>query len=140
MQLEPPDFLRSHYQSFQKLAYHLKRKNPELRRNVKFCDVTLSLTMDVLIRPGAEWRTVLCDDAKAILRKARERLESIFRDGLEELVEPEPLARKRRRTIDDDSSDMEDENDVTIVENDNETNNSTKHYRLSPSLMLMLDC
>ena len=52
MQLDPPDFLRSHYQIFQKLAYHLKKKNPSLRRNITFCDASLSLTMDVLARPG----------------------------------------------------------------------------------------
>ena len=133
MQLEPPDFLRSSYQSFQKLAYQLKRKNPELRRNVKFCDASLSLTMDVLVRPGAEWKTVLCDDAKAILRKARNRVDSLSRDELEELVDDDQAGRKRRRTVDEDSSDMEDDdNDITIVEADNADNNSkTKAY---PSL------
>ena len=106
-------------------AYQLKRKNPELRRNVKFCDATLSLTMDVLVRPGVEWKTVLCDDAKAIFRKARSRVDSLSRDELEELVDDDQAGRKRRRTVDEDSSDMgEDDNDITIVEADNVDNNS----------------
>ena len=128
MQLEPPDHLRSQYQAFQKLAFQMKKKSPGLRRNIKFYDGEMCLTMDVL-RPGEEWRTILYDDAKAILKKTRDRVESLSRDELEDLVDLEPSAasRKRRRTLaDSESSDMDDdENDVTIVENDSKNSNNT---------------
>lgn len=89
--------------------------------------------MDVLARPGGEWKTVLIDDARAILRKTRERLESISRNKLEEMADVgENAAQKRRRTIDDDSSDIEDdENYVTIVEN------SHKRIRITVNIALL---
>lgn len=67
VQLEPPDYLRTQYQSFQKLAYKLRSKNPGLRRNIKFCNQELCLTMDIL-KPGGEWKTIMIEDAMATLR------------------------------------------------------------------------
>ena len=66
-QLEPPDHLRSQYHAFQSLAYCLKKKNPELKRNVKFDDREVALTMDVRTADG--WRTIEFKAAKDILRK-----------------------------------------------------------------------
>ena len=152
MQLEPPDFLRSHYQAFQRLAFQLKRKSPSLRRNIKFSDLDLSLTMDILTQPGGEWRTVLYEDAKATLKKSRDRQESISRNELDDLVDVDPAGRKRRRTIASSESDMDDENDVTIVENDVDNDNTkakncpslsfinTNARSLRPKLEALNDC
>ena len=157
MQLEPPDYLRSQYQAFQKLAYQMKKKSPTLRRNIKFYDSELCLSMDILQKPGGEWRTILYDDARTILKKSRERVESISVDELEDLVDLNPpvLARKRRRTIegsDSSDEDADDDNDVTIVENDPQTNNmknkrssclafiNTNARSLRPKLEALFDC
>ena len=60
LQLEPPDHLRSHYLTFQSLAYNLKTRNPSLKRNIKFCDSDMSLEMDYTIGDG--WRTIGYED------------------------------------------------------------------------------
>ena len=154
MQLEPPDHLRSHYQAFQKLAFQMKKKSPGLRRNIKFYDGEMCLSMDILRGTGGEWRTIMYNDARAILKKSRERVESLSRNELEDLVDLQPdNSRKRRRTLaDSDSSDMEDddENDVTIVENDvnNKKDNNypslsfinTNARSLKPKVEALHDC
>lgn len=139
LQLEPPDHLRSHYQAFQKLAFQMKRRHPALRRSIKFCDIDSSLSMDVLVRPGAEWRTVCYEDAKSTLKKSRERIESIPRDELDDMADVGPRAsrKKRRRTIPgSDKSDCTDEdNDVTIVDVDDDNGAyETKSKPCSPTV------
>ena len=85
--------------------------------------------MDILQKPGSEWRTILYEDARAILKKSRERVESISRDELEDLVDLSPPAasrKRRRQTVEGSNlSDMDDDNDVMIVENNSQTNNTS---------------
>ena len=116
IQIEPPDHLRSHYQAFQRLAFQLKRKNPALRRNVKFYDPDLCLTMDLKISSSAEWRCVSYEHAKQILGKTRARTESFSIEELESMAEVEPrdLKKRRRETLLDSESD--DEMDSTVID------------------------
>lgn len=65
-QLGPSDFLRGQYQAFQNLAFCLKKKNPDLKRNIKFCNRTQTMIMDVNL-DGA-WKTVEYAAAKSILK------------------------------------------------------------------------
>lgn len=58
-QLKPPDYLRGQYQDFQSLAYCLKKKTPDLRRNIKFDDRERALIMDVKTEEG--WKTIEYD-------------------------------------------------------------------------------
>ena len=58
IQLEAPDHLRSHYQTLQKLGYHIKRKHTALRRNVKFDDLNMTLVMDVKLAADPPWKTI----------------------------------------------------------------------------------
>ena len=126
IQIEPPDFLRTQYQTFQRLAYQMKKKHPSLKRSVRFLDSDFCLTMNVLTSREAQWRTIAYEDAKVIMKKTRERTDSISRRELEEMVDVDGSRKKRRRTLtDSESSDMEDDNDVTIVEN-NVTGNNNK--------------
>ena len=102
-----------------------------MRRNNKYSDLDLSLIMDILTQPGSEWRTVLHKDAKATLKKSRERQGSISGNELDDLVDIDPAGRKRWRTIIASSeSDMDNKNNVTIVEN--ETNNDNTNAKNCP--------
>ena len=119
IQIEPPDHLRGQYQSFQRLAYQMKKKFPSLRRNIKFSDPDLALTMDVLTQPDATWRNVLYEDAKIITKKSRERSGSISVGELEDMCDLGPGApRKRRREtlLDSESDDDNTVIDLTDVE------------------------
>ena len=127
VQIEPPDFLRTQYQTFQRLAYQMKKKHPSLKRSIRFSDNDFSLTMSVLTARGSEWKTIEFPDAKATMKKTRSRVDSMSREELEEMVDLDGTRNKRRRTLaDSDDSDMEDDdNDITIVEsNVNRTNNT----------------
>ena len=130
LQIEPPDHLRGQYQSFQKLAFQLKKKNPQLRRNVEFLDSEQCLTMDVCLSPTSPWKTIEYVDAKTVLSKARVRTESFSLNELQDLVE---IPRKRRwETLRDTDESDDDENDETIIDltdmQDNVNNNEKKDY------------
>ena len=135
MQMEPPDHLRGQYQSFQKLAYHLKKKHPGLRRNVKFLDTDMCLTMDVCLTPTSGWKTVEYVDAKSILGKARVRTESFSLQELEDLVE---VPRKRRRETLRDTDSDDDMNDETVIDltdaHESDVTNNTEKKSCPPSL------
>ena len=90
IQIEVPDHLRGRFQTFQSLAYKLKSKYPNLRRNVKFNDAELTLVMDVKLSPDQDWKAVLYEDANAILPRGRNRTASISRTELAGLVAPDP--------------------------------------------------
>ena len=156
IQLEPPDHLRSHYQTFQRLAFEMKKKHKGLRRNVKFSDADLSLVMDVKLDASAEWRQISHDDARNTLKKTRARSESISVDELEALVDIPVVSKKRRRTVADSDSDDEtdDANDNTVIDlTSNEKNNmsmdrslaslsiiNTNARSLGPKLESLYDC
>ena len=128
VQIEPPDFLRTQYQTFQRLAFQLKKKHPSLKRSVRFDDAGFCLTMNILTSRGAEWKTIDYEDAQSTMKKARDRTDSISRRELEQMADLDGSRKKRRRTVDDsEDSDMDDDdNDVTIVENDTRDRNNTR--------------
>ena len=131
MQIEPPDHLRGQYQSFQKLAFQMKKRFPSLKRNIKFYDVDQSLTMDVLTQPGSTWRPVLFSDAKTILSKSRERSESVSIAELEDMCDMGPGSRRKRRRETLLSSDSSDDDDTIIdLTADKDKNTSTKPSRI----------
>ena len=158
LQLEPPDHLRGQYQSFQKLAYQMKKKFPGLKRNVKFMDINKCLTMDVLTSPEAGWRTIEYVDAKSVLKKARERTESVSTQELEDMVDlgPGGPRKRRRETLLDSESDDDEDNDgdETIIDltSDNVNKRTSKSYMknlsfintnersLGPKLASLSDC
>ena len=134
VQIEPPDHLRSHFQAFQRLAFQLKRKNPLLRRNVKFYDTELSLIMDVKVNPESDWKSILYEQAREILKKTRARTESFSLEELESMADVEQGGQKKRRreTLLDSDSDS-DEHDSTIIdltENENQNKNGKTSRRL----------
>ena len=72
VQMDPPDHLRSHFQTFQALAYNLKLKHPNLKRNVKFCDAEMDPEMDFTLGDG-KWRTIGVQVARDVLKEAKAR-------------------------------------------------------------------
>ena len=127
VQMEPPDHLRSHYQTFQALAYHLKLKNPLLKRNVKFCDSDLSLEMDFTTGDG-NWRTVGITDAREALKQAKSRTSKTTRKDLADL-----LGGSKHADISDDSS-IEDETMVEVSDSDDADDAQYKDAQTCPSL------
>ena len=83
-QLEPPDHLRGQYQALQNLAFCLKKRNPELKRNIKFDDRELALIMDVKTAEG--WKTIDYQAAKDILRRRTQRSNSLSRRELKGIL------------------------------------------------------
>ena len=136
VQIEPPDFLRTQYQTFQRHAFQLKKKHPSLKRSVRFDDDNFCLTMNILTSRGEQWRTIEFKDARAAMKKTRERVDYVLRRELEEMVDVDGSRKKHRRTLADSSdSDMDDDdNDVTIVEND-QNNTKKKSYCRSLSFI-----
>ena len=70
MLLHIPDHLQKLFKAFMSLAYDLKKKNANLRRNIKFDETNLSLYMDLQVEAESPWRRVLPDQA---LRNAASR-------------------------------------------------------------------
>ena len=126
VQIEAPDHLRSHYQAFQRLAFQLKRKHPGLRRNVKFYDSELSLTMDVKISTDSEWKSIMYSQAREILKKTRVRTESFSLEELEEMADIDQGGQKKRRRQTLADSDSDEDLDSTIIDLTDVENNKQK--------------
>ena len=71
MRLHIPDHLQKLFRAFMGLAFDLKKKCPDLRRNVKFDEENLSLYMDIQLREGEEWKRIMPEQA---LQAARSRI------------------------------------------------------------------
>ena len=151
VQIEPPDHLRGHYQAFQRLAFQLKRKNPALKRNVKFYDPDLCLSMDIKVTSEAEWKCVTYEQAREILKKTRARTESFSIEELETMAEVEPrdLKKRRRETLASDSEEDMDSTVIDLTENadDNKQNKpsrlcfiNTNARSLAPKVRSLYDC
>ena len=67
LRLEVPDHLWPSFRVLQKVAYELKQKNPDLKRNILFDDDRGDLKMDVLI--GTDWKTIVPEGARLSLAK-----------------------------------------------------------------------
>ena len=58
------------FRLLQNLAYELKIKNPDMKRNVLFDDVASDLKMDVCFG-SEEWKTIVPEEARRTLTKCR---------------------------------------------------------------------
>ena len=92
LRLEIPDHLWPNFRVLQQLAYELKVKNSNLRRNILFDDVNLDLKMD-FSTDGNTWKTVLPAEARKSLEKCRPgraRRQSVSGDELNSLLGEAP--------------------------------------------------
>ena len=68
IRLEVPDFLQHHFKALESIAYRIKRKHPNLKRNVKLDDALMDVVMDIKVSDGADWNTILPEHALAVVR------------------------------------------------------------------------
>ena len=126
-QIEPPDHLRGHYQVFQNLAFCMKKKNPGLRRNIKFDDMDRTLVMDVKTENG--WKTIEYATARNILKNRPRRTNSLSGCDVKGLL-------NKSDVVDSESSDSDMDEDVTIIESGISKNkNQNKRYFRSISFV-----
>ena len=141
-QLEPPDHLRTQYQAFQNLAFCLKKKNPDLKQNIKFDDRQQCLIMDVKTLDG--WKTIEYEAARETLRGRTRRSGSISGRELKSILNTSDV-------VDSDTS-MNEVDDTVVentTENDNISNNlslrtiaflNTNARSLGPKITSLADC
>ena len=137
-QLEPPDHLRGQYQVFQNLAFCLKKKTPNLKRNIKFYDPDQCLIMDVKTEAG--WQTIEYKTAKNLLKKRTQRSNSMSRRDLREFLNDSDVR----------ASGSEDENDVFNARRKNTPKNKRSCHELTflninarslkPKFISLVDC
>ena len=58
MRLQIPDNLQKDFKALMSVAYDLKQKNKDLKRNVKFDEESLGLYMDIQMERDGDWRRV----------------------------------------------------------------------------------
>ena len=87
LRLEIPDHLWPSFRVLQKVAYELKQKNQDMKRNILFDDDKFDLKLDVCV--NSEWRTIYPEGARQSLAKmgksvnsGREALADSELDGL----------------------------------------------------------
>ena len=64
MRIHVPGFLIESFNALQSLGYHLKQKEADIRRSVKFDDQNFDLVMDVRI--GGNWKRISASQAREI--------------------------------------------------------------------------
>ena len=121
------DHLRGHYQIFQNLAFCMKKKNPSLRRNIKFDDRECSLVMDVRTEDG--WRTIEYATARNILKNRPKKTTSLSGCDVEQLL-------NKSDVVDSEDSETDMDEDVTIIEEKDVNNKKpSKSYPKSISFV-----
>ena len=90
----------------------MKKKNPGLRRNIKFDDRERTLVMDVRTEEG--WKTIEYATARNILKNRPKKKNSLSGCDVENLL-------NKSDVVDSNGSDSDMDEDVTIIE-DNEAN------------------
>ena len=62
IRIHVPGFLLDDFHTLQSVGYHMKKKDENVRRSIKFDDQTFSLVMDVKI--GENWKRITAEEAK----------------------------------------------------------------------------
>ena len=86
MRLELPDHLQKTFRILMNLAYDLKQRHTELRRNIKFDEDDLSMYMDVQFKKDGPWRRIKPEQAKELTGRRRRGPEQIDAEELRSLV------------------------------------------------------
>ena len=64
MHLHVPNYLQKDFKALVRLAYIMKKKNPDLKRNIKFDKDNFGLYIDIQTVPDGDWRRVRPDQAR----------------------------------------------------------------------------
>ena len=62
--MEIPKHLASDFSILEKLSYALKKRNPDIKRNIKFDDAFMGLMLDFNV--DGTWKTVRPDQARQV--------------------------------------------------------------------------
>ena len=62
-------YLQRDFKVLMKMAYSLKQKKPNLKRNIKFDEDSLGLYMDIQLSPDWQWQRVKPDQARQAVPK-----------------------------------------------------------------------
>ena len=91
MRLELPDYLQKDFKSLMNLAYDLKSKHHDLKKNIKFDKTDLGLFMDVQIKPGDHWRRIKPEQAKKMSRSREQEPKGLNDSDIAGLLEEESV-------------------------------------------------
>ena len=73
MRLHLPNHLQKDFKALMGLSYDMKKKNPDLKRNVKFDEDDLGLFMDVQMRKDGPWRRIKPEQARRAIETSGSR-------------------------------------------------------------------
>ena len=73
IRLHLPNHLQKDFKALMGLSYDLKKKNADLRRNVKFDETDLGLYIDLQLEKEGQWRRVKPEQARMANEKSRSR-------------------------------------------------------------------
>ena len=83
MRLHVPDHLQRDFQALMNLSFDLKKKHPDLKRNIKFNEEDLGLYMDFKLAEDREWKRVKPAQASRVVKSRRKQTQDL---GEEELM------------------------------------------------------
>ena len=73
MHLQLPNYLQKDFKTLMALSYDLKKKNPHLKRNVKFDENDFGLFMDLQLERDRHWKRVKPEQARKALAAAGDK-------------------------------------------------------------------
>ena len=78
IRIHVPGFLLESFHALQGVGYHMKKKDPDVRRAVKFDDSNFSLVMDIKVK--GTWRRITAAEAKEVAKNTPENQLRTFED------------------------------------------------------------
>ena len=88
MRLEIPNFLQKDFKILMRLAYLLKKTNPDLRRNAKFDEDCCELFLDMQLKKDSQWKRVKPEDARKVVQgRLAEGLSELGADELKNMID-----------------------------------------------------
>lgn len=85
IRIDVPFHLKGSHRQLQSLAFNMKTKKPSMRRNIRFNDNTMDLSMDFSF-DGNSWKTVEPTEAAEAMRSRQERSSSVSTEELAEIL------------------------------------------------------
>ena len=86
VRLELPDHLQKDFHLLMNLAYDMKQRNRDQRRNIKFDEKDAGLYMDVQVEKDGQWKRIKPVQAKGLAGRRRGGPEAMDEEELKSLV------------------------------------------------------
>ena len=95
MRLEIPDHLRPSLRNLESVSFDLKKRHPDMKRNIKFDDGVMDLVLDVKLDDSRPWQKIRPEDAKTARRAPRINYagvqEELDSDAIDSLLSGPPV-------------------------------------------------